>query len=82
MNVSSLLERHSSVKSIKSRKELMVSRTDTALDRLNHIIDTTFSSVEKFEPVDRFTTLQLLYTARDRQLQDGMMGQQEFVHCL
>ena len=43
----------------------MASRTDTALDQLNHIINTTFSSVEKFEPVDRYTT-------------DGLMGQQEF----
>ena len=25
------------------------------LDQLNHIIDATFSSVEKFEPFDRYT---------------------------
>ena len=56
----------------------MASRTDTALDQLNHIIDTTFSSVERFEPFDRYTTLQSLYTALDHQLQDGLMGQQEF----
>ena len=27
----------------------MASRADTALDQLNHIIDATFSSIEKFE---------------------------------
>ena len=43
-----------------------------------HIIDTTFSTVEKVEPFDRYTTLQSLYTALDNQLQDGLMGQQEF----
>ena len=51
----------------------MVSRTDTALDQLNHIIDTTFASVEKCEPFDRCTTFQSLYTALGRQLQDGLM---------
>ena len=51
-----------------------------ALDQLNHIIDITFSSVEKFEPFDQYTMLQSLYTALDHQLQDGLMGQQEFVH--
>ena len=56
----------------------MASRTDTALDQLNHIIDTTFSSVENFEPFGRYTTLQSLCTALDHQLQDGPMGQQEF----
>ena len=56
----------------------MASRTDTALDQLNHIIDATFSSVEKFEPFDRYTTLQSLYIALDYQLQDGLMDQQEF----
>ena len=56
----------------------MASRTDTSLDQLNHIIDTTFSSTEKIEPFDRYTTLQSLYTALDHQLQDGLMGQQEF----
>ena len=48
------------------------------MDQLNHIIDTTFSSVGKFEPLDRYTTLQSLYTALDHQLQGGLMGQQEF----
>ena len=52
----------------------MASRTDTALDQLNHIA----SSVEQFESLDRYTTLQSLYTALDHQLQDGMMAQQEF----
>ena len=52
----------------------MESRTDTALDQLNHIIDTTFSSVEKFELFDRYTTLQLLNTVLDHQLQDGTDG--------
>ena len=51
----------------------MTSRTDTALDKLNHIIDTTFSIVEKCEPFDR-------YTALDHELQDEPMGQQEFDH--
>ena len=55
----------------------MASRADTALDQLNHIIDATFSSIEKFEPFDRYTTLQSLHTALDHQLQDGLMGQQE-----
>ena len=49
---------------------------DTALDQLNHIIDTVFSSVENFEPFDRYTTLQSLYTAF-AQLQDELMGQQK-----
>ena len=56
----------------------MASRTDTALDQLNHIIDTTISSVKTFEPFDWYTTLKSLYTALDHQLQDGLMGQQEF----
>ena len=55
----------------------MVSRNDTSLDQLNHLINTTFSSISKFEPIDQYTTLQSLYTALDRQLQDGLMGQQE-----
>ena len=37
-----------------------------------------YSSVETFEPFDRYTTLQWLYTALDHQLQDGLMDQQEF----
>ena len=52
-------------------------RTNMTLDQLNHIIDTTFSNIEKFEPLDRYTTLQSLYTALDHQLQNGLMGQQE-----
>ena len=53
----------------------MASQTDTALDQLNHIIDTVFSNIGKFEPFDWFTTLQLLYTRLDRQLQvDGSTG--------
>ena len=60
----------------------MTSRTDTALDQLNHIIDTTFSSVETFEPLGRYSTLQSLYTALDHQLQDGLMDQQEFDRTL
>ena len=53
----------------------MVSRTDIgSLDRLNHIINTTFSNIRKFEPFDRYTTLQ---SALDHQLQDGLMGQHE-----
>ena len=56
----------------------MASQTDTTLDQLNHIIDTPFSSVAKFEPFDRYTALQSLYTALDHQLQDGQMAQQEF----
>ena len=48
------------------------------MDQSNHIIDVTFSSVEKIEPFDRYTALQSLYTALDYQLQDGLMDQQEF----
>ena len=55
----------------------MASRTKTALDQLDHVINTTFFSIRKFEPFDRYTTLQWLYTALDHQLQDGLMGQQE-----
>ena len=56
----------------------MASRTDTALGRLNHIIDTAFSNVKNSEPFDRYTTLQSLYTALDHQLQEVLMGQQKF----
>ena len=49
-----------------------------ALDQFNHIIDVTFSSVDKFEPLNRYTTLQSLYTALDHQLQDGLIDQKEF----
>ena len=55
----------------------MASLTDTALDQLNHVTNDTFSSIRKFEPFDRYTTLQSLYTALGHQLQDGLMGQQE-----
>ena len=56
----------------------MASRTVTALDQLNHIIDATFASVEQFERFDRYTTLQSLYTALDHQAEDVLMIQQEF----
>ena len=55
----------------------MASRTDTALDQLDHVINTTFSSIRKCEPFGRYTTLQSLYTALEHQLQDGLMVQQE-----
>ena len=55
----------------------MALRADTALDQLNHIIDTVFSSSENFEPFDRYTTLQSLYTALGHQQQDGLMSQHE-----
>ena len=55
----------------------MASRSVTALDQLNHIIDGTFSSIEQFERFDRYTTLQSLYTALDHQVEDGLMRQQE-----
>ena len=54
----------------------MVSRTHTALDQLNHVINDTFSSIRQFEPFDRYITLQSLYRALD-QLQVELMGQQE-----
>ena len=46
----------------------MASQTDTALDQLNHINNTAFSTIERFKPFDRYT---------DHQLQDGLVGQQE-----
>ena len=55
----------------------MASRTDTAFYQLNHVINDSFSSIRKFEPLERYIRLQSLYTARDHQLQDGLMGQQE-----
>ena len=64
-------------KSIEFFHVEMVSRADTALDQMNHIIDTVFSSIEKIEPFERYTTLQSLYTALDQQLQDGLISQQE-----
>ena len=36
----------------------MASRAVTTLDQLNHIIDATFSSIEQFEPFNRYTILQ------------------------
>ena len=55
----------------------MASRSVTALDQLNEIIDATFSNIEQFELFDRYTTLQWLYTTLDHQVEDGLMGQQE-----
>ena len=55
----------------------MAARAVTALDRLNQIIDATFSSIEQFEPFNRYTTLQSLYTSLDHQLEDGLMSQQK-----
>ena len=55
----------------------MASRTFTAPDQLNHIIDATFSNVEQFERFDRYNTLQSLYTALDHQVEDDLMMQQE-----
>ena len=51
----------------------MASRAVTALDQLNHIIDATFSSIEQFEPFNRYTTLQSLYTSLDHQLEDDRL---------
>ena len=42
----------------------MASRTVTALDQLNHIIDATFSNIKQFEQFDH-------------QVEDGLMRQQE-----
>ena len=64
-------------KSVEFFRIEMASRTDTALDQLNHVINDTFSSIRTFELFDRYTTLQSLYTAFDHQMQDGLMGQQE-----
>ena len=64
-------------KSVEFLHVEMASRTNTALDQLNHIIDATFSSIKEFEPFDRYATLQSLYRALGYQLQDGLMGQQE-----
>ena len=48
--------------------------------QLTHLIDATFSDVEKSESFHRHRryTLQSLYTALDHQLQDGLMAQHEF----
>ena len=64
-------------KSVEYFRIEIASRTDTTLDQLNHLINDTFSSIRKFEPFDRYATLQSFYTALDHQLQDGLMGQQE-----
>ena len=55
----------------------MASRSDTVLDQLNHVVNDTFSSIRKLEPLYRYTMQQLLYTALDHELQDGLMGQPE-----
>ena len=55
----------------------MSSRTDTALDQLNQVINDTFSNIRNFEPFDRYTTVKSLYTTLDHQLQDWLMGKQE-----
>ena len=53
------------------------------MDQLTHLIDATFSDVEKFESSNRYQyTLQSLYAALDHQLQDGLMAQHEFVRML
>ena len=49
------------------------------MDQLTHLIDATLSDVEKFESSSRRRyTLQSLYTALDRQLEDGLIPQHEF----
>ena len=48
------------------------------MDQLNHLIDSTFSDVEKFESSNRRHTLQSLYAALDHQLQDGLMARHAF----
>ena len=55
----------------------MTSQTGTALDQLDYAIATAFYSIRKFEPFDRYTSLQWLYTSLDHQLQDRLMGQHE-----
>ena len=55
----------------------MTSRSVTALDELNHIVDATFSNIEQFERFCRYTTFQSLCTALDHQVEDGLMRQQE-----
>ena len=51
----------------------MASRSVTAMGELNYITNGTFSYIEPFERFDRYTTLQSLYTALDRQVEDGLM---------
>ena len=49
----------------------MASRAVTA--QLNHIIDSTFSNIGKFERFDRYITLQSLHIALDHQVEDGLI---------
>ena len=56
----------------------MASRSVITLSELNHIIHATFSNIKQFERLDRYTTLQSLYTALDHQVEDGLMRQQEY----
>ena len=56
---------------------------DPANDQLTHLIDVTFSDVEKFESFhlrSHCYTLQSLYTALDHQLEDGLVAQHESDH--
>ena len=55
----------------------MAWRSTTALGELNRISNATLSNIEQFVRFGRYTTLQSLYTALDRQVEDGFMGQQE-----
>ena len=55
----------------------MASRSGKSLDQLSHVINDTLSSIRKYEPFDRYTTLQSLYRTLDHQLQCGLMGQHE-----
>ena len=49
------------------------------MDQLAHLIDDTFSEVEKFESFRHHRyTLQSLYAALDHQLQDGLMVRHEY----
>ena len=51
------------------------------MDQLPHLIDATFSDVEKFQSFHRrrhYYTLQSLYAALVHQLQDGLVAQHEF----
>ena len=51
------------------------------MDQLIHLIDATFSDIEKFESFHRRRhcyTLQSLYAALDHQLHDGLVAQDEF----
>ena len=51
------------------------------MEQLTRLIDATFSDVEKFESSHRHrhcSTLQLLYTTLDPQLQGGLVVQHEF----